>query len=110
MSIRNRRRNRHRQAQALREADARAEQKIRNSFSLSMDSWGGGRCPSCGCSIRPHQLVGFVGKFAGGRIHGSFARHPGLCNEDPDWMDKAITRMDRVHRYKLRTGIDDGWR
>ena len=104
MTIRNRRRNRHRQAQALREADARATELISLNPWLAWATWGGSRCPSCGTQIRPYQLIK-----DGGRV--GMPCHSGPCNEDLDgWMDRAVARMDRVHRYRLRTGVDDGWR
>lgn len=104
-SIRQRRRDRHRQAQALRQADERAAQQIKKSFLVSSSSWGGTRCPDCGAQIRPHQLVDTSGRIGDGFWQdGCYARHPGPCNPDPDWEDRAIARAARRHRYGIRTG------
>jgi hypothetical protein len=100
---RNRRRNRHRQVQALRRADERAIQLIDSNWWLSWATWGGNRCPDCGCQIRPYQLIAF-----GGLV--GVPCHPGPCHEDSSWEDRAISRCERLHNYKLRMGVDDGWR
>ena len=108
-SKRHRRRNRHRQVQALRRADERAMERIDQSPMLSMDTWGGTRCPDCGCQIRPHWLVDFSGRFGNGFIDGHYANHPGPCREDRHWMDRAIARAARRHRYGQRAGKDTGF-
>ena len=119
-SKRHRRRNRHRQVQALRRADERAIQLIDSNWWLSWATWGGNRCPDCGCQVRPYQLIAF-----GGLV--GVPCHPGPCHKDlpePDedlpelgqeeerrkWEDRAISRCERRHNYKLRMGVDDGWR
>lgn len=106
--IRHRRRNRHRRAQALREADALALQKINNSYLLSAASWGGYRCPDCGKAIRPHQLVNVSGRIGDGYIDGCYAQHEG-CAPDKNWEIRAIARASRRHRYWLRRRIDNGF-
>jgi hypothetical protein len=108
-SKRHRRRNRYRLRQKLRQADAIAERRIHNNFALFGMSWGGSRCPDCGQGIRPHQLVDCSITAPGLFIDGFYANHSG-CIENPHWERKAWARAERVHKYRLRMGVDDGWR
>ena len=75
MKRQKRRNRRHQIKQRLRELDAIASKQIHRSFNLSMDSWGGTRCPGCGINIRPHQLLD--ADFSGTLVdeHGRWAGH-----------------------------------
>lgn len=92
---RQKRRNRHHLKQELRKLDAIALKQIRNSYNLSSSSWGGTRCPGCGISIRPCQLlnadfsrtlVDQHGKWVG-HISGHFlpCKKVKSCPGEKDW-------------------------
>lgn len=96
MSKRQKRRNRHQLKRSLRELDSIAQKQIHNNYNLYADSWGGNRCPGCGISVRPHQLINLGYSHTLVDKDGKWAGHIGgfdlpcdrvkRCPGERDWM------------------------